>query len=284
MTGHVAGESMRPPQIVVGVGEPAGWGPVLRWAAAEAGRRRCRLRIVHATRPDACHSPDHPEALALGDAARLVAAATGEARLLAPGVPVDGDARAGSAAAALVAAAGPHDLLVVGDGPTGRLVVARARSSVAVVRGRTVPETGPVAVGYDGHPAAGSALLAAFESAGTRSCAVTVIRTALFADDIAVTVRAALAADTRRALEPFVDKYPEVPVDILVVSGDPAAHLVAASRDARLVVLGARAPRGPAGGSSGPVGLHLMHHSFCPVLFARACENTGRHHVDLRQR
>jgi nucleotide-binding universal stress UspA family protein len=114
---------------------------------------------------------------------------------------------------------------------------------------------------------------------------VTVVRVAASADDrtpdvrTAVTVRAALTADTRQALEPFVDKYPDVPVDVLVVAGDPAAHLAASSRQARLLVVGAHAADRP----TGPVGRYLMHHSFCPVLFARALGNTGRRHADHRQ-
>jgi nucleotide-binding universal stress UspA family protein len=212
----------------------------------------------------------------------VVTAAIAEVRRWAPAVRVTGDGVLGCPAATLVAAAGRHDLLVVGDrgrtgaaaaagGSTCQLVALRARSSVAVVRGDVGPETGPVAVGYDGSPAAEPVLAAAFESAAERACALTVVRAARLpvpgpADGPrspavleAVTLRAALAADTRRAIAPLADKYPDVTVDVLVTGGDPADHLVAASRGARLVVIG----------PPGPVGLRLLHRSRCPVLVAR---------------
>lgn len=57
-----------------------------------------------------------------------------------------------------------------------------------------------------------------------------------------------------------------VDLDVTVVTGDPAAELIAASRDASLVVVGSR--------SSTPVGQLLMgsvsskvaHHAACPVV------------------
>jgi nucleotide-binding universal stress UspA family protein len=58
----------------------------------------------------------------------------------------------------------------------------------------------------------------------------------------------------------------DVDMDVTVVTGDPAAELIAASRDASLVVVGSR--------SSTPVGQLLMgsvsgkvaHHAACPVV------------------
>jgi nucleotide-binding universal stress UspA family protein len=271
--------------VVVGLDRRPGSDPVLRWAVAEAARLGRPLRIVRAVRPDPCRSPDFPEMLARTDAARLVAAAVAEARRSAPGVRVTGDAVVGSPAAALVAATGPHDLLVVGDrtraGSTCRLVVRHARSSVVVVRGGSAAETGPVAVGYDGSAAADAALATAFAAADARRCAVTVVRVDPFprpgAPDgpAAVTARAALTADTRRALAPLTDRHPRVTVDVLVVGGDPVEHLVAASREARLVVVGARAPGRAADGTPGPVGPHLLTGSLSPVLIVRPGRDLG---------
>ncbi|GIJ54708.1 universal stress protein [Virgisporangium aurantiacum] len=283
---------MKAPQVIVGIGDAPGSGPTLRWAVTEAARRGQALRIVHAARPDACHSAEHPEVLALDHAVRVVTAAVEEARRSAPGVRVIPEPVLGCPAATLVAAAGRHDLLVVGDrertgpatavrGSTCRQVALRARSSVAVVRGRAGPETGPVAVGYDGSPAAESVLVSAFESAAARRCALTVIRASRFpppgpADGphsakvlTAVTVRGALAADARRAVAPLADKYPDVAVDILITGDDPAGALVAASREARLVVIGAPGAGGVVGGQRDSVGLQLLRHSGCPVLIAR---------------
>lgn len=273
---------MEPARVIVGIGDHPGSRPALRWAAAEAVRRGSVLRIVHAALPEVCHPPDDPGAAAPARTHDVVTAAVGEVRQWAPDLRVSGETAPGRPAAGLIAAAGRDDLLVVGSrdragpasavcGPTCQLVALYARSPVAVVRGRSEPETGPIAVGYDGSPAGESVLVRAFEAATARACGVTVIR--IFPHRTggrdALTVRAMLTLDARRVVAPTREKFPDVAVDILVTGGDPAWNLVTASRGARLVVIGSLRVGGVAGRPVDSAGLRLIHHAHCPVLITR---------------
>jgi nucleotide-binding universal stress UspA family protein len=54
-------------------------------------------------------------------------------------------------------------------------------------------------------------------------------------------------------------------VDELSRLGSPASHLIDASRDASLVVVGRRVRRGPLGTHIGAVTHAVMHHATAPV-------------------
>ncbi|WP_191890509.1 universal stress protein, partial [Streptomyces griseoaurantiacus] len=60
-------------------------------------------------------------------------------------------------------------------------------------------------------------------------------------------------------------KYPDVEVDELSRLGSPASHLIDASHDASLVVVGRRVRRGPFGVHIGAVTHAVMHHATAPV-------------------
>jgi nucleotide-binding universal stress UspA family protein len=286
---------MKPAEVIVGVD---GSGPsriALRWAAAEAARRGTTLEIVHAyraRRPDAADSPTQAEPAADADGKKVLAAAFDDVRLQAPGLATTGAAVQSGAAAALLDASDPGDLIVVGNrghselaailaGSTCQQVALHARTSVAVVRGDVDSTGGPVVVGYDGSTAALGVLEAAFEAAAARGCGVTVVRAfrptmpSWPADAApptvlnAQTAKAALTDELKRVGQPLTDKYPDVAVEYSVPGGDPAQVLVDASRGAQLVVVGSRGHGGFTGLLLGSVGLHLMHHSHCPVLIVR---------------
>ncbi|KAF0959412.1 universal stress protein [Rhodococcus sp. T7] len=61
----------------------------------------------------------------------------------------------------------------------------------------------------------------------------------------------------------------DVPIRTQIVEGQPASVLVAASRDADLLVVGSRGQGGFAGLHLGSVPGHLVHHALCPVLVLR---------------
>ena len=65
------------------------------------------------------------------------------------------------------------------------------------------------------------------------------------------------------------EKYPNVPVKIVVVRGTAADVLIGVSKSAQLVVVGTRGHGGFAGLLLGSVGQQLMHHSESPVLIVR---------------
>jgi nucleotide-binding universal stress UspA family protein len=198
--------------------------------------------------------------------------------------------RAG-AAATLLAAARPGDLLVVGHrarseltalvaGSTCQQVALHAGASVAIVRGRLEP-AGPVVVGYDGSAAAPAVLDTALAAAAARGGGLIVLRAyrpgtpAWPADAVAPavynprTARQALKEQLEHLVAPAAGKYPDLAVECVVTDGDAAQALVDASRRAKLVVVGTRGHGGFAGLLLGSVGLHLTHHAGCPVLISR---------------
>jgi nucleotide-binding universal stress UspA family protein len=76
----------------------------------------------------------------------------------------------------------------------------------------------------------------------------------------------------RTAVQEFVDKVaseiggPAPEVTVTIVTGDPAEELVRASRDADLLVVGARGSGGFARLLLGSVGSQVTHHASCPVV------------------
>jgi|tagenome__1003787_1003787.scaffolds.fasta_scaffold20511077_1 nucleotide-binding universal stress UspA family protein len=141
---------------------------------------------------------------------------------------------------------------------------------------------GSVVVGHDGAPSADRALTEALLLARALAAGVVVVRAWSLAtaprpadwefgyvpgfEEYAEAVRLALLGDIRPLLESFAD----VPVDYRVVHAGPAESLVEISRDARLLVVGARGLGGLAGMLLGSVSDQCVRHAACPVLVARA--------------
>jgi nucleotide-binding universal stress UspA family protein len=287
---------MRSTRVIVGVDGSPQSQQALRWAAAEAARRGATLDIIHAfhTRWSLSASgPDHGDHGAAAAGRTVVDQAVEDARQSAPGIEVTGFTVDGGAAKAILDAVEPGDLVVVGNrghselgaaltGSTCQQVATHASTSVVVVRGRQDPGDGPVVVGFDGSANAQSTLDAAFEAAHDRSSALAVIRAfrhstpAWPADSPPPevynpqTAREALTDELTRLTRPLADKYPDVTVHASVADGDPAQVLVDASHRGQLVVVGSRGHGGFAGLLLGSVGMHLIHHSHCPVLVARS--------------
>ncbi|MFJ2002822.1 universal stress protein [Streptomyces chartreusis] len=66
-------------------------------------------------------------------------------------------------------------------------------------------------------------------------------------------------------MRPWRKKFPEVEVTEESHYGTPGSHLVDASRDASLVVVGRRIRRSPFGAHIGPVTHAVLHHAMAPV-------------------
>jgi nucleotide-binding universal stress UspA family protein len=66
-------------------------------------------------------------------------------------------------------------------------------------------------------------------------------------------------------LRPWKDKFPGVEVHAQAVVGSAGRHLVHASRDAALVVVGRKSRRSPVGGRIGPVAHAVLQHAGAPV-------------------
>ncbi|NMH97784.1 universal stress protein [Pseudonocardia acidicola] len=290
-------QGRRPVLVGVDGSEPAL--RAVRWAALEARRLQVPLRVVtasgdrgirHLTRLDL--GPDYREAV-LEVARAQVAAATDVARKAAPGVEVTSDVLAADPVPALLEESRQARLVVLGNrglgGFSGLLagsvtvaVTAHATCPVVVVRGAEqdpgVAENGPVVVGVDGSPLSDAALAFAFADAEAHGSALVAVHAW---QDMVVDPNVgayldweAIEREENRLLAEqlagVAQKYPDVPVDrVVVVRESPARLLVELSAGARLVVVGARGRGGFTGLLLGSTSQALVHHAQCPVAVVR---------------
>jgi nucleotide-binding universal stress UspA family protein len=279
--------------VIVGVdGSPSALDAV-RMGAMEARWRDCPLRIVHAFIWPWMNVPLGPlqEGPSDGglrhDAERILAEAVTVAGETNPSVQVSSQLVTGAPAPVLLDAAQDADLVVLGDrglgGFSGLLV-----GSVAVQMAAhcTVPvlvaknysgSLGPVVAGVDGAAESASALNVAFQEADFRRVDLVTVHSwtgpvstgpgdmlSLVYDVDAV--RRKEEAVLAQALAAHAESFPDVMVRGEVVHGRAAKTLVQYSKQAQLVVVGARGRGGFAGLLLGSVSQQVLHHSECPVL------------------
>ena len=237
-----------------------------------------------------------PDSEARADARAMLANAVAEAAKSHPAVTVtpavvDGPAqlrlRDESKTAAMLVLGGRGnggfpELLV---GSTAVSVSSHADCPVIVVRATeqaTEQAEGGILVGVDGSPCAQAALEWAFERAVALDAPLTVVEAwsppstrfvpaGLDLGTIARTIHVELddlVGDWRQ-------KFPQVRVATEVHTGGAAAHLVAASAGARLVVVGSRGRGTVAGTLLGSVSQELIHHAHCPVAIVRTARHAG---------
>lgn len=289
------------PPVVVGVdGSPSASGAV-RVAAAEARRRGAALRLVAAVvwmadgAPGTTTWSPAERRLLTATAEDHLAAARSEALRAAPEVSVACEVRGGDAATVLLAVAAEAALLVVGSrgrgGVAGLLlgsvavtVAARAPCPVVVARRAevTAPDA-PVVVGVD--PTGGVAALEfAVEEAAGRAAplvAVHALGRPVVDPFLAATWHPErVAAEERQRLTELVDRRagtaPEIEIRVDVPWEEPAAALVRRSRQAGLVVVGARGRGGAAGLFLGSVSQVVLREAHSPVaVVGPAASGTG---------
>ena len=282
--------------VVVGTDGSASSLDAVAAAAQEAAWRNARLRVVHAFGWPEAHFPLGRTPLASGErdmhalADPLLARAVERARTAAPEVTVSQQVITGDALQVLVDQSRDADLVVVGSRGTGAFtglllgstsvgLAAHARCPVLVLRKGTAP-SGPVLVGVDGSPAARDAVAFAFEEAALRQAPLLALH-AWTTWNVPVPARppspeapyayepGMLAADEERllseALAGCAERYPDVTVEDRSVRAATRETLVAASRNAQLLVVGARGRGGFTGLLLGSVSQAVLHHSLCPV-------------------
>ncbi|MCE3553147.1 universal stress protein [Pseudonocardia sp. RS11V-5] len=281
--------------VVVGVDGSDSALDATRWAAAEAARRSCGLRLVAAV----AHTMFRPIGVPqLGQeyqrrvweraAEEHLAAAVDAVREVTPEAQVQHEVRGGEARMVLHAESEGAALVVLGSrgrgGFTGLLlgsvaisVAADAVCPVVVVRGAHSPD-GPAVVGIDGRGAADEpALHFAFEEAALRAVPVVAVHTWSGAvldpflvptlDPKAVLVEEEQLLDERIA--PWRSKYPGVEVRLAVALDGAARELVTHSEGAGLLVVGSRGLGPVAGLTMGSVSQAVLHHAACPVAVVR---------------
>lgn len=150
-------------------------------------------------------------------------------------------------------------------------VAMHGHGRIVIVRGKwrsANQSPGPVVAGVDGSPASQDTLAFAFEEAALRG--VLLVAVCALADSLGS------LGEARRMEEEFShevtllgDKYPDVTVVRQVAAGAPRSALLAAARDAQMIVVGSRGRGGIDGMLLGSVAQALLHHSPCPVAVVR---------------
>ncbi|MCQ9130312.1 MULTISPECIES: universal stress protein [Streptomyces] len=275
------------------------------WAAREAALRGLAVRLVHVWQPvpePMAQAPLLGAETHQHWTERVPREAGEDVRRRHPGVEVSTEQRDGNPADVLVEAARDAELLVLGSralsgiggflvGSVGQSVVARTEAPVVLVRAGGQPAdehlkdaaglpsavTGfrPVVVGLDTGSPDDRVISFAFEEARRRGAALTAVHgwnlPSYYANSVAggydprEDIGRAQAGALSEALLPWREKYPDVEVEEMSRFGTPASHLIDASHDASLVVVGRRVRRSPFGVHIGSVTHAVMHHATAPV-------------------
>ncbi|WIN00569.1 universal stress protein [Actinoplanes oblitus] len=281
--------------VLVGTDGSAPAQAAVRWAAVEAQRRNAALTVLSVYDPTWAAAPGPPRR-DLTEAAEEAEAVVAEARTaigtLAPSLTVHTVVAPGDPAAVLLEHGRDAGLLVVGHrgrggftslmlGSVGSRVSTHARCPTVVVRGRALAIDGPVVVGVDGSPGSDLAISAAFEAARRRHGPVLAVHAyatplppvgpglAPIAPPDPEQIAKSHVTAVDEILAGWIDRFPDVPVQVQVATGTAAGLLVGASHHAQLVVVGSRGLGTVAGTLLGSVGQQLLHHADCPILIAR---------------
>lgn len=223
-------------------------------------------------------------------------------RLRHPGVDVKMEQISGRAADALAEVSKDAALLVLGSrglsgiggflvGSVGMAVIAHTDTPVVLVRAEEqaadehekdpagIPSAAtayqPVVLGLDTSHPDDAVIAFAFEEAARRAATLRVVHGwnlppyfayGLPADpDLNAELSRQDAAELAEMLRPWRRKYPEVEVIGESRCGSPANHVIDASHEASLVVVGRRCRRSPLGVHIGSVTHAVLHHATAPV-------------------
>ncbi|MFJ9245589.1 universal stress protein [Streptomyces sp. NPDC101776] len=285
--------------ITAGVDGSAESLAALAWAGREAVRRGLALRVAHVWQYE-----EH-RALDTGDRDtqdRWVRDAAAEAaRTLAerhPGLDVTTDVMEGDPVDTLTAVAADAELLVLGSrghgpvvgfllGSVGQQVIADAVRPVVLVRAGDEPAGEAagheIVVGQHGDPEdSAPALGFAFETAAARGATVRAVRAWTLPPVFAYSPGSMKLLDEAGGLEPYEKKglaealqpwrerFPDVPVVEHVEMGSAGQVLLSVAGRAQLMVVGRRARRTAVGARIGSVAHGVLHHAECPVAVVPA--------------
>ncbi len=269
------------------------------WAAAEAGRRRARLRLTYALAMSFLSSPlgipsvPLPTDVLREGAERLLAEVAQRIRETFPRLSVDAVVTFGGAAQALLQEATTAVLVVLGSRGLGEFrdlamgsvsahVATHATCPVVVVppHWQSGQATGGIVVGVDGSKSSLEAIEFAFEQAEARQATLTAVMA--WHDPVSTgpndplpivydldTLEEESAALLAESMAGHRDKYPNVPVHEDLVRGTAHDVLLAAGRSAELLVVGSRGRGAFRGLLLGSTSRALVHHPPCPVAVVR---------------
>ncbi|WP_262064172.1 universal stress protein [Streptomyces sp. STR69] len=280
--------------MVVGVD---GSEPSLRavdWAADEASLRGVPLRVVYASLWERYEGTSIAEGLAKPDeqvmAEDIVDTAARRARRRHPELAVSGEVLAEEPEYALVRESRSASMLVTGTrgrsglaeallGSVSLIVAGHAQCPMVVVRGNHDNQArtgthGRIVVGVGEKPAGSAAVRFAFDEARRRGVPVDVVRAwrwpAHETTDHPLMSGEPARLHEQQAVEALDTALQDVPADVeahrRTVEGHTRTVLVDASRDADLLVIGAKRRSGHYGLQLGRVAHGVLHHSACPVV------------------
>jgi nucleotide-binding universal stress UspA family protein len=283
--------------VVVGVDGSAAGLDAVAVAAREAKLRGCPLRVVHAFLWPAFGAYPGAPAMLPGDTAlrkeaeKAVEDAVAHARSAEPRVKAHGAVVTGEAMEVLVRETKTAQLAVVAGrglsaftrllvGSTAVHLSAYGHCPVLVVRAGGAGPRGPVLLAVDGSPAGAAAVEFAFAEAARRRAGLVALhvwsawtRYSPGRDEPSGPTADGPAAEGDRVLAEALagaeKSYPDVRVERTAVEGSARELLIEASKDAGLLVTGARGHGGFAGLLLGSVSQALLQHAHCPVAVVR---------------
>jgi nucleotide-binding universal stress UspA family protein len=276
-----------PDRVVVGVDGTWNALGAVTWAATEARLRGVALHVLHAAASATTGTTRIQDVLDRAFAT---------ARLAQPDLPVTTAHADNTPVAALLVAAEHAGLLVVGMADRDRTeelllglvaldVSGRASCPVAVVRGeRRLPGgDGPVLVGVDTAEVDGPGLTVAFDDARRHSSGLVVLHVRRRPGHVRVhgseedrSAHVAAWNTLTDSMDPWSQRYPDVPVDVQVVRGNATRTLLAAAATVRLVVLGSRGRSAPARALFGSTSREVLR--LCPVPVVVVSPGAGDRH------
>ncbi|HYJ68822.1 MAG TPA: universal stress protein [Nocardioidaceae bacterium] len=274
--------------IVVGYDGSADSDRALEWAIATAKLRRLPIRLV------AVHDDAAPAWLSdrVEDVRRHATSELSAAGDRPGGIPVTVmEPRYEEPSHALLRLTDDADLVVIGAqghgflsgmviGSVSQHLSRHAKCPVVVVREPHDAKARRIIVGYDDSPGSERALDFAFETAELSKAPITVIHgwhystagtagTYLpMSHNVAEEISSERTA-LRESLAGWIEKHPEVAVEVEAIPVHPVRVLSDASEHAALVVVGSHGRGAFTGMLLGSVSLGVLHHARCPVVVAR---------------
>lgn len=267
-------------RVVVGTDGSSGARAAVAWAADEAALRGARLVLAHAPHidPRLLARLDRPLVLAVDEFAEVLLAEEAESVVERhPNLHVQTLLCQGPASEALVNLSLDSALVVVGSsgigeatrsmlGSVSHRVAAHASCPVVVVPADGSPElatTRRVVAGVAAGRSGEVAVAAAADEAARRGAELHLVAVS---GGLGSTLTPA-AETVDAAARPVQSDHPGLSVTTEVESGpDPATALLAAAREADLLVLGCHHSADPWSSRLGPVVTMLLHRSPCPVM------------------